>query len=111
MGESTWLRTAVIGGSPLAEEDLPVFAQLPVRVYPNPTSENLTVAFALERSEPVRIQLADALGRTVATISSARIAAGAHELVWPAQGLAAGVYFVVLTTSAQHEVRSVILTN
>ena len=63
---------------------------------PNPTAGAARVTVALDRAQRVRMTLVDALGRTVATITDAALAAGTHRLDVATDGLLSGVYVVVL---------------
>jgi hypothetical protein len=62
-------------------ETLPTaFALAPLR--PNPFADWTTIEFELPRSTHVRVEVFDVLGRRVATLVSANVAAGRHSVVW-----------------------------
>jgi hypothetical protein len=63
-------------------------------VYPNPTADRATVAFALPEAQTVRVHVYDVLGRRVQTLATGRYPAGTHQVRWSTRGLASGVYFI-----------------
>lgn len=78
--------------------------------YPNPFNPTTTVNFTLEHESAVTLQLADAAGRIVQTVSSeAAMSAGAHAVTINATQLPSGRYFVLLRTAEHQDVYPVIL--
>jgi hypothetical protein len=75
----------------------PQSAQL--SVFPNPTQEQATVRFVLEKRERVRLSLYDVLGREIAQLLDADLPAGEHTsaLILPASS--AQLYFLRLQTT------------
>ena len=62
------------------------------------------IAFTLEQSAEVTIDVLDAMGRTVERLDRATFAAGTHEREWPSGGrVRSGVYFVRIRTDAIDE--------
>lgn len=61
-------------------------------LYPNPFNNQLTLQLESEKS--LQLSLLDLKGREVVT--SLRVPGGTREIVWPLEGLASGVYFLVL---------------
>jgi hypothetical protein len=74
------------------------------RAYPNPFTDETTVAYTLGEAGPVTLSVYDVLGREVATLVDGEQAAVRHEVTFDARGLAAGVY--VLRLTAGDEVRT-----
>lgn len=66
---------------------------------PNPSAGSATVPFTLDRAALVRLDVLDALGRTVATLADGPHAAGTYAARLDAR-LATGVYVVRLVTDA-----------
>ncbi len=62
-------------------------------VFPNPARGPVTVAYRTATASPVRIDVVDAQGRTVATLVDAGVAPGDHVATWGAD-VAPGVYVV-----------------
>lgn len=64
--------------------------------YPNPTSGQATVGFALPEAGAVRLAVYDVLGREVAVLVDAVREAGIHTATLDARSLAGGLYLVRL---------------
>jgi hypothetical protein len=73
-----------------------------VRVAPNPVERAARVVFESARAEPVRLDVLDPAGRTVAVLFEGTAAPGRHEATWDVwgagRGLVPGVYVVRLRT-------------
>ncbi|MBL7993619.1 MAG: T9SS type A sorting domain-containing protein [Candidatus Kapabacteria bacterium] len=65
---------------------------------PNPFSEGTRIEYELTEETPVRLEITDALGKTVAELVSAVQSKGAYSLEFQAKNLASGVYWCVLHT-------------
>ncbi|MEZ4388819.1 MAG: T9SS type A sorting domain-containing protein [Candidatus Krumholzibacteriia bacterium] len=59
---------------------------------PNPFNPATEIAFALERSGPVRLTVYDVRGRQVAQLVDRTLSAGRHAVTWQPDGLASGLY-------------------
>jgi hypothetical protein len=76
--------------------------------YPNPVSGTATVGFSLDRDEVVTIGLYDVAGRRVRTLlASSSRASGPGSMRFDARDLAAGVYFVKMTTPTRSVSRKI----
>jgi len=83
--------------APLVTEALALGA-----AWPNPARDRLHQSLQLAREGDVQWTLHDILGRRVRVLRSARLGAGAHELVAELpRGMAGGVYFARLTVNAR----------
>lgn len=91
--------------SPVGQEIRPTVVSLaPPR--PNPSSGMATIAFDLPLDQDARIDLYDARGRHVKTLTSGQFAAGQHQARWDGRDrsgrrMSAGVYFVRMVTGGQ----------
>jgi hypothetical protein len=65
---------------------------------PNPFTEATRIEYELMEETPVRLEITDALGKTVAELVSAVQSKGAYSLDFQAKNLASGVYWCVLHT-------------
>ncbi len=72
--------------------------------WPNPFNPATTVAFDLPNSAPVTLAVYNLRGQKVHTLVHDLLPAGRHEVVFQAEGLASGVYFLRL--AALGEVRT-----
>jgi len=68
---------------------------------PNPVRAQTTLRYALPTAGPVQVSVYDLMGRRIATLVSGTQSAGRKEVVFRAQGLASGMYFVRLRANGQ----------
>lgn len=61
--------------------------------YPNPCTNQTTLAYQMTRPAPVRIQLFDVYGKVVQNVVQQEQPAGSHSHVISTEGLAGGVYY------------------
>jgi|GEM_PF-946671 len=64
--------------------------------YPNPFNQRLTLDYTLPAAADVSLQIFDLQGREVAALGTGHQAFGKHSVVWDAEGMASGVYFIQL---------------
>lgn len=79
---------------------------------PNPTSGALELRLRLDRPEPARLLLLDVTGRVVRTLLVATLAAGDHALqvdLHTPERLAAGIYFLRLSTPTRRDARRLVV--
>ncbi|MFH1010636.1 MAG: T9SS type A sorting domain-containing protein, partial [bacterium] len=67
-----------------------------VSVYPNPGNPDFTISFALPTRADIRLSVYNVLGQRVAVLASGPHDAGSHRLIWRADDLPSGIYFVRL---------------
>jgi hypothetical protein len=79
--------------SELPEEDL--IAQN----YPNPFNPNTKIEYAITETQPVRIEVFDAIGRKIQTLVDGEHSAGFYSVDFNATGLASGLYIYRITTN------------
>lgn len=82
--------------------------------WPNPCNPQVTVPFALERSEAIRISIHDLAGRQVAILLDGEVSPGQDEVTWnglDSGGLpaASGVYFVHMAGGGISDSRKLLL--
>jgi len=84
-----------------------------IAIAPNPVRGQASIAFRLPVAARARVELFDATGRRVATLSDAAQSAGRNEVVWSvgetSPRLAAGVYYVQLQANGHASALPVIL--
>lgn len=67
--------------------------------YPNPANSELHLAFDLDRSSAVNIELFDPSGRMVRTNFQGRLSVGPHLLTIPVSDLSTGLYLIKCTVN------------
>ena len=77
-----------------ATEELPV--SFAVGNYPNPFNPTTTIAFSLPATEMTELAVFNLAGHKVATLVDGILAAGSHDVVFDASGLASGLYVYTL---------------
>ncbi|MFA9212832.1 MAG: T9SS type A sorting domain-containing protein [Candidatus Methylacidiphilales bacterium] len=65
--------------------------------YPNPASNDVTIAFDLKARKDVKISLVNLLGQEVISIANDNFSAGNNEVKFNVGNLSAGVYFYTMT--------------
>ena len=89
----------------------------PLALYqnvPNPFNPRTTIGFSLPRSEQVRIDIYDLVGRLVRRLVDRPMEAGRHQIVWNGwddrgRTVASGVYFYQMTAGKQSPAKKMIL--
>ncbi len=77
--------------------------------YPNPFNPSTTIRFNLAKAGHVTMNIYDVNGRLVANLLDSDKQAGAHEIVWNANGLASGVYLYSLERNGIITMRKMLL--
>jgi hypothetical protein len=83
-------------------------------VYPNPFNPHTTISFAVTRPQHVRIEIHDASGRRIGTLTDKWYSAGGHQVCWngcDAAGceIASGIYFLRFVTDEKIATRKLVL--
>jgi len=86
-----------LGTSVDEEPGLPLTTGL-MQNYPNPFNAETEIRFRITDYGFVRLEVADVLGREVATLVNEKLGPGTYRRHWSAQGLPSGVYFYKLKT-------------
>lgn len=64
--------------------------------YPNPFNPTTTIEYGLPQTTEIELAVFSSLGRRVAVLAKGRQHAGVHRVVWSANGLASGTYYLRL---------------
>jgi len=70
--------------------------EMEMTVYPNPFNQRLTLEFTLQEAGEVSVIVYDSMGREIAALGLGHWASGKHSVVWDADGVGSGVYFIRL---------------
>ncbi|MEL6615676.1 MAG: T9SS type A sorting domain-containing protein, partial [Bacteroidota bacterium] len=97
--------TVTVTGAVSTDGAPPSSASLTLDAYPNPSRGTVSLRFDLPETEPVRLHIFDALGRTVAELTRRVLPPGQHEAT--VDGLAPGVYVAVLEAGRERVTRRV----
>lgn len=108
----TFVAAGPRGDSPLDEHGGPTGSPIPHLFWnaPNPFHAATDIAFALEEPGLVTLAVYDLIGRRVATLVEAPLAAGPHRAQWNGEdesgrAVASGVYVCRLAIGGHHEAR------
>jgi len=81
-----------------------------LRNYPNPFNSSTIIAFELDHSSNVSLEVYDITGRMVKSLINEFRVAGSHEVNFNADGLPGGMYFYRLDDGSQIRVNNMIIT-
>jgi hypothetical protein len=99
-----WLAPTLSVGEENGERDMVKGDALRLgRSRPNPASATAAISFRLPRSSFSTLKIYDARGREVATLLNGEMAAGDHNVRWPVDGVADGIYFYRLNSGGSVE--------
>ena len=78
--------------------------------FPNPFSTSTRIPLSVSRSEHVRIEIFDLLGRSVILVANETLAPGAHSFSVDANSWPAGMYLIRMSTSrgVQHQTMTLV---
>ena len=77
--------------------------------YPNPFNPSTTIRYDVPERTHVTMKIYDVMGRQVAVLVDEEHNAGAHKIVWNAQGVASGLYYYRISAGDFTSVRKLIL--
>ena len=77
--------------------------------YPNPFSSFTQIRYNLSDNSFISIQIKDIIGNDIETLYTGFKLSGSYSIDWAPKNLNEGIYFVVLTTPKQHQVRKMML--
>ena len=67
-----------------------------VKVYPNPTTGNATLAVTLEKAQVLNVSVTDMAGRVVYNNGATSYTSGKNEILIPAENMANGIYIYAI---------------
>lgn len=103
----SWRSLPVLSGI-LAETNSPKEYYLKQN-FPNPFNPMTTISYELPAPSSVRVQIFDALGRTIKTLVNGNQKAGMYSVTWDAADYASGIYFYKLETEDFRDTKKMIL--
>jgi len=78
-------------------------------VYPNPFSEEATIAFTLNQDEDVMVKLVDLSGKQVALSTKGYFKSGTNNIILSASGLSKGFYICIINTRSNNISKKIII--
>jgi len=81
---------------------------IPVRIYPNPVEDKLTVSFSLNGTESVKLELLSVNGKTISNLFQGICFAGEQSMIFPID-LEAGIYLLRIQTGNENQIRKLIV--
>ena len=91
------------------EGDLAPLPLWEIRNYPNPFNAQTTIAYSLQNSGLVRIDIYDLLGRKLQALVNEEQSAGYHQVVWDANNAPSGLYFYRMSADGRTEAKNMLL--
>ncbi|MCH7764914.1 MAG: T9SS type A sorting domain-containing protein, partial [Candidatus Marinimicrobia bacterium] len=96
----------IVGTDP---ENLPDKFKLYVP-YPNPFNPVTTIRFlAVETLHATSLRIYNITGQLVETLVNEKLETGEHEIIWNAEGLASGVYFIKMESGRFQDTQKLLL--
>jgi hypothetical protein len=99
---STGVGPCYLDGSELSSSDEPLHFKpadfTVLAAYPNPFNSSTRIRYDLDRQSKVQLQIFDLQGRLITTLLDDVSEPGRHELLWNADNLSSGTYFIRLHT-------------
>ncbi len=90
-------------------EDLKTdFTEHLLTTFPNPASDETTIAYVLEETAPVDVAVFDMFGRKIATIANGVQTSGEQYLKWNMGNIANGTYLVRLMVNGKIETKKIV---
>jgi hypothetical protein len=80
-----------------------------IRLYPNPASGNVTIAYSLLKPSFVSIKIYDALGNLVQQILENERSAGNHSDVIETTAITSGIYFIEVSIAGNRTSNKLVL--
>ena len=77
--------------------------------YPNPFNASTTIKYTLPEPADITIDIYNLLGRKVETLIDGFQPAGAHSVIWQAEGFSSGIYFYKLTAGDYSQTQRMML--
>ena len=104
------IRDLSFGGSPVAAEQDEVPAGFSLQPnYPNPFNPSTRITFSIPRSQHVRLEVFDMLGRRVETLVDGITAGGEHTVSFDAHDLPSAPYLYRLEAGGNVEAKTMVL--
>lgn len=78
--------------------------------YPNPFNPSTKIEFTLKEAGDVKVEVYDMLGRKIKTLENSHKEAGSYSTVFNANGIASGIYILVMQTGQERITKKIVFT-
>jgi hypothetical protein len=92
-----------------SENDMKIVGFQLLQNYPNPFNPSTTIVYRVAKVGLVTLTIYDVLGRNVVTLVNEVKPAGMYTTVWNASQLTSGMYFSMLKSNGEQQIRKMIL--
>jgi hypothetical protein len=82
-----------------AIDDVAQLNEFTISAFPNPFANNLQIAFKLDNSSPVTVELHNLLGQKISALETENYSPGRHELSIETSGLPNGIWICRITSN------------
>jgi hypothetical protein len=83
--------------------------RIKLQAYPNPARESVTIHYELKEATALQIRLYNPLNEATEVVINDTESAGMHQHIIDTNGLASGVYFIVMTTPSQVSTSKIVI--
>ena len=77
--------------------------------YPNPFNSSIQIEFTLPIKTNVNLKIFDILGREIDLITHQQYESGVHQIIWHANNVSSGVYFIKFKTEKFSKTQKIVL--
>jgi hypothetical protein len=77
--------------------------------YPNPFNPNTNIKFNIPKESGVRLEIFDAIGRSVDVLVDEKLNAGTYNVQWDGSGYSSGVYYYRIKTELYTETKKMLM--
>lgn len=91
--DSLSITITIAPGVGIAQEQIPATYHI-TKPYPNPFNPRTRFTIALPQMSQIQAQVFDLRGHRITELAVGEFAAGYHDIVWNADGIASGLYLI-----------------
>lgn len=88
-----------------------IFESFQLQIIPNPFIQSTVISWTSEKAEKVYLKIFDLNGRLIKTLADNVFDVGEHSVVWNAEDVKTGIYFLQMQTGDFFKTEKIIATN
>ena len=92
------VNSIILKAAPTSAQTKLTEGKLKTKIYPNPATNEVNLSFSIPEKGKLTIELFQANGILLKTISNEVIDAGSHQIDWNTSTLSSGIYFIRFTS-------------